>query len=140
MAAALGIDWGTKRSGFAITDALRIALEPLAPQELAGEDEALLDHIQSLLEERVIDTLVLGLPLNMDGSEGPMAAAVRAFAERLRARCPEPRLTLFDERLSTKEAEDWMREAAIPVKKRRAIRDSASAAVILRDWIAAGEP
>jgi len=140
MGAALGIDWGSKRSGFAITDALRIALEPLPPQEFAGESEELLEHVASLLDERVIDTFVLGLPLNMDGTEGPMVATVRAFAARLSQRFPDVRLVFQDERLSTKEAEDWMREAEIPVKKRRAIRDSASAAVILRDWIAAGEP
>ncbi len=140
MGAALGIDWGSKRSGFAITDALRIALEPLPPREVLGESEELLDHVAALLEERVIDTFVLGLPLNMDGTEGPMATTVRAFAARLSQRFPSVRLVFQDERLSTKEAEDWMREAEIPVKKRRAIRDSASAAVILRDWIAAGEP
>lgn len=140
MGAALGIDWGTKRSGFAITDALRIALEPLPPRELAGESEELLDHVATLLDERVIDTFVLGLPLNMDGTEGPMVTTVRAFAARLSQRFPSVRLVFQDERLSTKEAEDWMREAEVPVRKRRAIRDSASAAVILRDWIGAGEP
>ena len=83
---------------------------------------------------------VIGLPYNMDGSEGSRAADVRGFAALLAARFPHVAIAFVDERLSTKAAEDLMRDAAIAVRNRKAHKDSFSALVLLRDWIAAGEP
>lgn len=138
---ALGIDPGQRRTGFAVTDPLRIACEPL--EVYAGEldGEGLCEHVRALLEEREVDTFVLGLPLNMDGSEGERARATRALAARLRERFPGVRIALQDERLSTKAAEDLLRETGLRSwRERRPLRDSMSAVVLLRDWIEAGEP
>jgi len=137
---ALAVDWGTAKTGFAVTDPLRIALEPLDPLRVEGSDPALLEHIGALFADRDIGTIVVGLPLNMDGSEGPMAQQVRDFTERLARRFPSVRIALQDERLSSKEADAWMQEIDVPRKRRRELRDSASAMVILRSWLEAGEP
>lgn len=137
--AAVAIDLGTRRTGFAVTDGLRIACQPLATY--SGEDEqGLLEHVAGLLEERDVGAFVLGLPLNMDGSEGPRAAATRAFARKLLERFPRVALALQDERLTTKAAEERLRETERRWQDRKRLRDSMSAVILLEDWIAAGEP
>jgi putative Holliday junction resolvase len=136
----LAIDHGTKRAGFAVVDELRIAARALDTWRGPGSESALFDHIDRLLAERDVSVLLVGLPLHMDGGEGARAAEVRAFAGRLAARFSELEVVLHDERLSTKAAEDLLRETDLRADERRARRDSFSALVILRDWIAAGEP
>ena len=139
-AGVLAIDHGTKRAGFAVVDPLRIAPVPLDAWRGPGGEPALFDRIATMLEERDISKLLVGLPLDMDGGEGPRAKEVRAFAARLGARFPDQQIVLHDERLSTKSAEELLRETDLSPEERRARRDSISALVILRDWIAAGEP
>lgn len=134
----IGIDHGTKRTGFAVADPLRITCGPLGTFE--GEPEELLDHIASLLEERTVATFVIGLPLNMDGSEGPRSAEVRAFGTALSGRFSSVQVAFQDERLSSKVAEELLREGGYRQRDRKANRDGMSAFVILRDWIEAGEP
>ena len=142
--AAIAIDLGTRRTGFAVTDGLRIACQPL--EAFAGDPDldggaALFAHVDGILDERDVGVFVLGLPLNMDGTESPRSAATRAFATRLAARFPGVALALQDERLTTKVAEDLMREAGERRwQDRRQLKDSMSAVVLLKDWIAAGEP
>jgi len=134
----IAIDHGSRRTGFCVTDPLRVSSTPLETWHAAGDDPGLLEHVADFLEEREVEVFVVGLPLNMDGSEGPRAAEVRAFAHALAQRFPSIDVAFQDERLTTKEAEEWMRDAEVP--DRRASRDAYSAMVILRDWIAAGEP
>ena len=138
MGSAIGIDHGSKRTGFAVADPLRITCGPLDTFE--GEPAELLDHIADLLEERTVATFVIGLPLNMDGSEGPRSAEVRAFGTALKARFSGVAVAFQDERLSTKVAEELLREGGYRPRDRKASRDGMSAFVILRDWIEAGEP
>ncbi|MFN0007241.1 MAG: Holliday junction resolvase RuvX [Planctomycetota bacterium] len=136
----LAIDHGTKRAGFAVVDALRLVPVPLEAWRGPGGEPALFDRIQELLGDRDVATLLVGLPLDMDGGEGGRAKEVRAFAARLAARFPGVDVVFHDERLSTKSAEELLRETDLSPEERRARRDSISALVILRDWIAAGEP
>jgi len=138
--AVLAIDHGTKRAGFAVADALRISSQALENWEANASRMPLVDHVARLLEERSVATIVVGLPANMDGSEGPRAQDVRAFTRDLAARFPSIEVVTHDERLTTKEAEDLLREAGYHGSARKARRDSWSALVILRDWIASGEP
>ncbi len=137
---ALAIDHGTRRCGFAVADPLRLATTPLVAWRDDANGPALFDYIARLLEERDVDVFVIGLPCNMDGSEGPRAAEVRAFAATLLARFAGLRAVFVDERLSTKAAEDLLRDAKVRPRDRKALKDSFSALVLLRDWIAAGEP
>ena len=134
----LAIDHGTKRTGFAVVDALRIAITPLETAHATGE--ALLRHITKLLDERDISHFVVGYPLNMDGTPGPRAADVDAFIAALRAKFPKVHIARQDERLSTKEAEARLVEAGLTGAARKARKDSWSAAVLLEDWLRAGEP
>jgi putative Holliday junction resolvase len=126
----LAIDYGRVRHGIAVSDALGMASHPLpALQRSSPErDDAVL---AALIEERDVRSLVVGLPLNMDGSEGPMAKEVRAFAERLGKSLGLP-VEMEDERLSTDEAEAFLSQAGLRPSDRRKLRDSVAAAVILR--------
>lgn len=139
MLSAVAIDHGTLRSGFAVADPLRIACEPIGVCEAAGDGEELLDYIETLFEDRDIGTFVVGIPFNMDGTEGPRAADVRRFGERLQARFPQVRVAFVDERLTTVEADERIR-ASGRTKNRSALKDSWAAVVLLESWIAAGEP
>jgi putative Holliday junction resolvase len=136
----LAIDHGTKRTGFAAVDPLRIAAVPLEACAEPGDGEGLLKHVARLLEERTIGMLLVGLPRHADGGEGVRAADVRAFAARLAARFPSLRVVLHDEHLTTKAAEELLRESEVPRSAWKGRRDSLSALVLLRDWLAAGEP
>jgi putative Holliday junction resolvase len=138
--AILAIDHGTKRTGFAVADALRITAQALDVWEMGSSRRSLLDHVAQLLAERSVATIVVGLPLNMDGSEGGRAAQVKAFARELAVRFPELEIVAYDERLTTKAAEELLREAGHHGQARKIRRDSWSALVILRDWIDSGEP
>lgn len=139
MGGVLAIDWGERKSGFASIDALRIA--PTVLDACRTSDAgALLEHVAALLEERSIDTLLVGLPLHADGSAGERAAATRAFARRLAARFPALAIRLHDEHLTTKEAESRLQAAGHRGREISARRDGWSALVLLEDWLAAGEP
>ena len=136
--AVIAIDLGTKHTGLAVTDALRIAREPL--RSFHGGETGLCAHLQELARERDVEAFVLGLPLDMDGGEGPRARAVRLFGQTLAQRFPAVAIAFQDERLSSKAAEELARELGLRGARARELHDSLSAVVILRDWLAAGEP
>jgi putative holliday junction resolvase len=128
----LGIDYGSKRIGLAGGDELGIAT-PL-PAVLSSDPDAQDAAIGDAIRTRRIDELVIGLPLNMDGSHGPSAQAAEAFAARLKARFGLP-VHFVDERLTSSIAEQ-----GIAPKDRRTVRDSGlvdsrAAALILQDYL-----
>ena len=131
----LALDHGDKRTGLAYADALGITATPLATFHGAGDSSALLDHVAGVLAERDVARLLVGLPLNADGSENPRCAVARAFARRLQARFPALELELVDEHLTSKAAEERLREAGYGPRESRARRDSWSALVLLEDWL-----
>jgi putative Holliday junction resolvase len=131
----LALDHGDKRTGLAYADALGVTASPLPPFHGPGDSRALLDHVAAVLAERDVTVLVVGLPLNADGSEGPRCAVARAFAARLRERFPDLDLELLDEHLTSKAAEERLREAGYDSRQSRARRDSWSALVLLEDWL-----
>lgn len=139
-AAVLAVDHGTKKTGFASTDALRTAEWPLDCWHGPGDSAELLHHIAELVRERDARTVIVGLPLNMDLSEGPQAAIVRAFIDRLRSHLADTTILPWDERLTTRSAEDLLHEAGFHGAKLKSRRDSWSALVLLRDWLETGEP
>ncbi len=128
----LGIDFGEKRIGLSSGDELGVAT-PL-PALTGFGPSAALERLAALIHDRRVTELVLGHPLNMDGTAGPKAREVEAFAARLTAAVALP-VHLVDERLTTYEA-----EASIPPRKRRAVRasglvDSRAACLILQDFL-----
>jgi putative Holliday junction resolvase len=126
-----GIDFGRKRIGLAVSEGegaypLRIVERRSLKADLAT--------LRSLLIERGVSLIVVGLPLNMDGTEGPSARAARTFAEHLGSATGLP-VELFDERLSTFEAEERLREASASRAAKKISRDAVAAAVILEGWL-----
>lgn len=133
MSAIAAIDFGRKRIGLAITDDAGRGAYPLGLIERRSL-KADLEAIGSRFKERGIASIVVGLPLNMDGSEGPMARAARAFAQRLGAETGLP-VELFDERLSSFEARERLRDAIPSRAARRRAVDAMAAVVILEGWL-----
>ncbi len=130
---ALGIDHGDARIGIAATDDFGILAHPVETIEVAKGDPV--ERIAAIAELRQIRTLVLGLPLRMDGSEGDSAAKVRVFGERLRQRLPNIPLVHIDETLTTSTAAGKLRQAGRNAKQQKKLIDQAAAVEILNLWM-----
>ncbi|MCC6863280.1 MAG: Holliday junction resolvase RuvX [Rhodobacteraceae bacterium] len=128
--AIAGLDFGEKTIGVAICDLRRSVATPL---EVIRRIKFTLDAatLLALCKQRSIYGLVFGLPLNMDGSEGPRVQATRAFARNL-SRLTELPITYWDERLSTVAAERSLIEADISRKRRKEVIDQVAAGYILQ--------
>jgi len=129
----LGIDYGTKRLGLALSDEDEILASPL-PVRMRTSLAEDLKFVSDLVVEKTVGAIVLGLPLNMNGSSGGMARAVQGFADELRRTCNVP-VVLFDERLTTSEAERVLVQADISRKKRKNLRDGLAAVLILQGYL-----
>jgi len=130
----LAIDLGTKRVGIAVTDELRITVTPVDRIERRSWKE-LLRQIAALIESYDARALIIGLPLNMDGSKGPAAAEAARLAENFRKSLSVP-VFLQDERLTSMAAAEEMKELGLsPAEIGRRV-DSHSAALIMRDFLA----
>ena len=130
MGALAGLDLGTKTLGVAVSDRLRGVATPrrtIRREKFSLDAAALL----KLVAEREVAGLVLGLPINMDGSEGPRAQSTRAFARNLERLTPLP-IAFWDERLSTVAAERAMLEADLSRKRRAELIDHVAAGFILQ--------
>ncbi len=128
--ALMGLDLGTKTIGVAVSDGLRGIATPVLTvkrKKFGVDAEALL----ALISERTIGGIVLGLPRNMDGSEGPRAQATRAFARNFERLCDLP-ITYWDERLSTVAAERALLEADTSRARRAEVIDHVAAGYILQ--------
>ncbi len=126
----LGLDLGTKTIGLALSDLSRRIASPLtviARTRFTADAEALLGHAA----KHEVIALVLGLPLNMDGTEGPRAQATRAFARNLSGKTDLP-IVFWDERLSTAAVTRTLLEADASRKRRGEIVDKLAAAYILQ--------
>lgn len=130
---ALGIDHGDARIGIAATDDFGILAHPVETIDRAKTDH--LERIVQLTALRKIKTLVVGLPLRMDGGEGASSIKVRKFAKELRARLPDIPLVFVDETLTTSSASEKLREAGKNAKKQKSIIDQAAAIEILNLWM-----
>jgi putative Holliday junction resolvase len=128
--ALIGLDLGTKTIGVAASDPDRRLATPV---ETVSRKRFTLDveRLLALAHERRAVGFVLGLPINMDGSEGPRAQATRAFARNL-AKLTELPIALWDERLSTAAVERALIEADVSREKRKAVIDQHAAAYILQ--------
>jgi putative pre-16S rRNA nuclease len=128
--ALIGLDLGTKTIGLAISDAGRRIASPLLTikrTKFKADAEALLGHAA----KNGVVGLVLGLPLNMDGTEGPRVQSTRAFARNLGALTPIP-IAFWDERLSTAAVTRTLIDADASRKRRAALVDKMAAAYILQ--------
>lgn len=130
MSALMGLDLGTKTIGVAVSDtfmSVSTPLETVRRKKFSVDAARLLE----LIKERNIAGIVLGLPFNMDGSEGPRCQSTRAFARNL-ARLTDIPITFWDERLSTVAAERALLEADTSRKRRSEVIDHVAAGYILQ--------
>ena len=127
------LDLGRRRIGVAVTDAAAMGAHPVGVVERRSIARDL-EVIAAMLRDREVTTFVIGLPLNMDGSEGPAARAARRFADQLAAAL-KVEVEMFDERLTSFEAEERLK--GMPVKKgaRKPAIDAIAATVILEGWM-----
>lgn len=132
----LGLDIGERRIGVAISDPDgRLAL-PVGTHERRGDDVATLI---ALAKREEAERIVVGLPLSLDGSHGPQAEVAESFAERLRQR-GEIEVVLWDERLSSREADHYLRAAGTRGKAAKAQRDAVAASIILQSYLDSRAP
>lgn len=129
----LGIDVGRATLGLALADEVLRTATPLHTIRRSTED-ADLAALEVVLREYEVERVVIGLPLHMNGAEGSSARLARGFAARVGARLGVA-VELFDERLSTFEAEQRLRERGVTARDQRALVDAEAAAVILQGWL-----
>lgn len=130
----LALDWGAKRVGVAVCDELRITVRPLTA--LAGGNwKQLLASVKALVTEFEAAGLVMGLPLNLDGTEGAAAEEVRRKARNFELSLQIP-IYLQDERLTSRAAEAHLGIRSRPTAAQRAQVDSLAAVFILQDFLA----
>jgi len=129
----MGLDLGTRTIGVAVSDRLRMAatgVETVRRTRLVAD----LARLEGIARAREVGGVVLGLPRNMDGSEGPRGQSVRAFARNLGGLSPLP-VTFWDERLSTVAAERALLEADTSRKRRAEVIDRVAASYILQGFL-----
>ena len=131
----LALDLGDRRTGLALGDSLTNIVSPIGTINVA-KGPALLAALKKILEENAPDEIVIGLPLNMDESEGAASKAVREFALQIAQLTNKP-IHLHDERLTTFEADSRMAQSGRTHAEKKALRDSLAAAAILEDYLRA---
>lgn len=129
----IGIDFGEKRIGVAVTDPLWITAQPVGIIENRG-DGSEIEEISSILSEYDAETIVLGLPRNMDGSEGFKAQETRSFGELL-AEKTGAEVVYQDERLSSAMVDRGLAFSGVKAKKRKKNIDDAAAQLILQNYM-----
>jgi putative Holliday junction resolvase len=128
----LGIDLGDARIGLALSDQLGAMAHPY---KTVAASPQLTDQIAALARQEDVGGIVLGLPKNMDGTLGPAAAKAKAFADQLRTKLPDLRLVLWDERLTTVEAQRVLHAAGRNVKQSRRVIDQVAAQILLQNYL-----
>jgi putative Holliday junction resolvase len=134
----LGIDFGTKRIGLAVSDPDRKIASPLATHERGDRDADAL-YFQQIVEKEEIGQLVVGLPIHLSGDESAKSTEARAFGKWLHELTGLP-LVFADERFSTVEAESALWEAGLTHKRRKSRRDRLAAQILLQAYIEARCP
>lgn len=132
----LGLDYGSKTVGVAMTDALGMTVQPYKTIQRDRESKLrqTLSEIAEIVEQYQIEKIVMGLPLNMDDTEGDRAAKTRDFAEKLRLRVAVP-IEFTDERLTTMEAEEILDQSGIPRSEQKKVIDQVAAQLILEQYL-----
>lgn len=128
----LALDPGTRRVGVAVSDPLGISAQPHGVLDALAPD--FMDQVVRLGVELGVERIVVGLPVSLNGTEGPAAAAARGFAAEV-ARATGLPVDLLDERFTTVSAERVLVQAGLSGRRRRAVRDRVAAAVLLQSYL-----
>ena len=128
----LGIDFGEARTGLAVSDASRMLASGIGNIKGGGLERSV-EAIAKVVQTERISGIVLGLPVNMNGTEGPRAARIRQFAAMLEERMPDVPVALMDERMTTMAASRFLNETNTRGQRRKGVIDTLSAEIILQN-------
>ena len=131
----LGIDYGDARVGIAITDPLGITAQGLETISYKGNDKILLRRLDEIMEQYEIETIVVGMPYNMDGTKTQRAEVTEKFLHKLKCKYNKIKIETIDERLTTVAAHKAMNFLDINKHKKRGIVDTISAVYILETYM-----
>ena len=131
----LGIDYGEARVGIAITDQLNITVQGLETIQRNGSDKVILRRLDEIFEKYEVDTIVVGMPLNMNGTMSERAKITEQFVHKLKCKYNKMEIHNIDERLTTVEAHKTMNFLEVNKNKKKNIVDTISAVYILETYL-----
>ena len=131
----LGIDYGDARVGIAITDELKITAQGLETIQRNGSDKIILRRLDEILEEYDVETIVVGMPFNMNGTMSERAKITEQFIHKLKCKYNKINIEWIDERLTTVAAHKTMNFLDVNKNKKRNIVDTISAVYILETYM-----
>ena len=131
----LGIDYGESRVGIAITDPLNITAQWLETIERNGSDKIVLKRLDEIFAKYDVDTIIVGMPYNMNGSISQRAEVTQKFVHKLKCKYNDKKIDTIDERLTTVEAHKTMNFLDVNKHKKRGIVDTISAVYILETYL-----
>lgn len=132
----LGIDYGDSRVGIAISDELGITAQGLCTISHNGNDKIVLKKLEEILDNYQVDTIIIGIPINMDGTEGFRVEVTKKFIHKLKCKFNKIKVVEIDERLTTVAAHKTMNLLDVNKHKKRNIVDTISAIYILEIYMA----
>lgn len=130
----MAIDFGDARIGIAMSDIMKIIANGYETYKRVNEEKDL-QYIASLVKPNMVDEIVFGLPINMDGTEGDRVLKTREFAEKLALLVPQAKINFQDERLTTVTGERLLIEAGVRREKRKGVIDKIAATIILQQYL-----
>ncbi|OKZ57891.1 MAG: Holliday junction DNA helicase RuvA [Clostridium sp. 26_21] len=131
----LGIDYGDARTGIAITDALGITAQGLETINNKGSDKIILKRLDELFSQYDVDTIVIGRPINMNGTESERTETTDKFIHKLKCKYNNMKIEIIDERLTTVAAHKTMNFLDVNKYKKKNIVDTISAVYILETYL-----
>lgn len=131
----LGIDYGEARVGIAVTDLLGITAQGLETIQRKGSDKVILRRLDEIFEQYEVDTIVVGMPLNMNGTMSERAKITEQFIHKLKCKYNKMKIETIDERLTTVEAHKTMIFLDVNKNKKKNIVDTISAVYILETYL-----
>ena len=131
---SLGIDYGDRRIGISVSDSFGWTASSLGFIDVKKHKDRVLDIIGQYIDEYGVDTIVIGYPLNMNGTKGPRAAVTEDFISQIEEKFPQVKTVKWDERLTTVAANRIMRDLNISSRK-KGVKDEIAAVLILQSFL-----
>ena len=131
----MGIDYGAARVGIALSDELQITAQGLETINFNGNDKKLLARIDEIISQYNIETIVVGMPLLLNGDRAQRAQITEKFVHKLKCKYNKIKIDTIDERLTTVEAHKTMNDLEINKKKKKGLVDTISAVYILETYM-----
>lgn len=136
----LALDYGDARVGVAITDPLNITAQGLETIQRNNSDKIVLRRLDEIFEQYQVDTIVVGMPYNLKGTESNRIEPTQKFIHKLKCKYPDKKIETIDERLTTVAAHKTMNFLEVDKKKKRNIVDTISAVYILEIYLGKQNP